>query len=597
MSPKKFKVEEPLWVYPKSNPKLKQNIVKEFKLHPVIAQILVSRGFRTFEEIHHFLYAKLPDLHDPFLFNQMRPAVERLCKARKNGEKVIVYGDNDVDGITGTSLLTEFFQFAGIDVIYYVASPSAQKKTTIAEALDTAIENHCKVLITVDVGITAAKEIAEFVNNGIDVIVTDHHEPTETLPKCTAILNPKLVDNRYPDRNLTGVGVAFKLANAVASQLVTDGEIPSKKIDLKRYLDLVAMGTISDMGALVGENRILVRYGLNQIKKQKRIGLAKLMQVCEVNPNEINTFIVASRIGPPINSLGRIANANDGVKLLIIRNSNAAEKLAQELGLNNIERQKIERTMSEDVESQLKQNPGLLQEKALVMISEKWHPGVIPIIATRLAKMYNRPTILIAVNEKFGKGSLRSIPEFPLLPALKQCSDLLENFGGHDFASGLFIREENIPEFTKRFIQLANNTLKEQDIKNKLNIDAPVNFDELSYDCLESLHLLEPYGNENPPPVMHTVATQAWPPKVIGKMHEKAHLKVYLEQGDRVLEGIVLNRAHDSSTLRKKDLHLEVAYTPQIDVFQNQSYVRLLIRDFKILPKEKKRNNNNKNKH
>ncbi len=351
MSAKKSKIDEPLWVYPKSNPKLKQSIVKEFKLHPVIAQILVSKGFRSFEDIHHFLYAKLPDLHDPFLFNQMRPAVDRLCSARQNKEKVIVYGDNDVDGISGTALLTEFFQFAGIDVIYYIASPSAQKKTTISEALDTALENNCKILITVDVGITAAKEIAEFVKNGIDVIVTDHHEPTDMLPKCTAILNPKLVDNRYPDRNLTGVGVAFKLAHGVASQLVTDGEIPSKKIDLKRYLDLVAMGTISDMGALVGENRILVRYGLNQIKKQKRIGLAKLMQVAEVNPNELNTFIIASRIGPPINSLGRIANANDGVKLLIIRNSNAAEKLAQELGLNNIERQKIERMMSEDVEN------------------------------------------------------------------------------------------------------------------------------------------------------------------------------------------------------------------------------------------------------
>ena len=582
MHAKNNKKDEPIWVHPKNNPKLKQSIVKEFRLHPVIAQILVSRGFRTFEEIHHFLYAKLPDLHDPYLFNQMNQAVDRICEARKKGEKILIYGDNDVDGMTGTTLLTEFFQAVDADVMYYVASPSAQKKTTLLESLDTAVENNCKVLITVDVGITAHKEIAAFVEKGIDVIVTDHHEPSEQLPKCTALLNPKLADNTYPDRNLTGVGVAFKLAHAVTIRLVKEGELPPKKIDLKRYLDLVALGTISDMGALIDENRILVRYGLNQIKKGKRIGLAKLMSVCDIKPNEVNTFIVASRIGPPLNSLGRIANANDGVKLLLIRNSNQAEKLAQELGLNNTERQKIERNMTEEVEEILKKNPQILEQKAIVIASPNWHPGVIPIISTRLSKQYNRPTIIIAVNEKFGKGSMRSIPEFPLLPALKQCSDLLESFGGHDIASGMVIREENIPEFTKRFIEIANTTLEEKDIKYKLDIDTYVNFEDLTYDCLESLHLLEPHGNENPSPLMYTVAKQAWPPKVIGKMNDKAHLKIYLDQNGRVVEGIALHRAHDSTRLRNKELDLETVFTPQLDVFQNQSYLRLLIRDFKV---------------
>jgi len=588
MHAKKSKNDVPIWVHPKNNPKLKQSIVKEFRLHPVIAQILVSRGFRTFEEIHHFLYAKLPDLHDPYLFNQMKQAVDRICKARKKGEKILIYGDNDVDGITGTTLLTEFFQAAEFDVMYYVASPSAQKKTTLLEALDTALENDCKILISVDVGITAHKEIAAFVEKGIDVIVTDHHEPSEQLPKCTALLNPKLSDNTYPDRNLTGVGVAFKLAHAVTIRLVKEGVLAPKKIDLKRYLDLVALGTISDMGALIGENRILVRYGLNQIKKGKRIGLAKLISICDVDPNEVNTFIVASRIGPPLNSLGRIANANDGVKLLLIRNSNQAEKLAQELGLNNTERQKIERNMTEEVEEILKKNPQILEQKAIVIASENWHPGVIPIISTRLSKQYNRPTIIIAINEKFGKGSIRSIPEFPLLAALKQCSDLLESFGGHDIASGMIIREENIPEFTKRFVGIANAMLEEKDIKYKLNIDAHVNFEDLTYDCLESLHLLEPHGNENPPPLLYTVSKQAWPPKVIGRLNEKAHLKIYLDQDGRVVEGIALNRAHDSTKLRNKDLDLEVVVTPQLDVFQNQSYLRLLIRDYKIKPVDKK---------
>lgn len=579
--------EEPLWVYPKQNPKWKKNIVKEFKIHPVTAQILVSRGFTSFEEIHHFLYAKLPELHDPFLFNEMKPAVERIFRAHKNKEKILIYGDNDVDGMTGTSLLTEFLQFMECDVIYYVASPSSQRKTVIVEALETAIANDCKLIITVDCGVTAIDEIAAFTSRGIDVIVTDHHEPSESLPKCIAILNPKLSNNTYPDRNLTGVGVAFKLAHALAKQMVVDGILSDKKIDLKKYLDLVALGTISDMGALVGENRILVRYGLSQIKKGKRIGLAKLISVCDINIDEVNTYTVASRIGPPLNSLGRIANANDGVKLLILRNTAAAEKLAMELGLNNLERQKIERTMSEDIDTLLKSEPHLLQNKAIVIASHKWHPGIIPIISTRLSKHYNRPTFVIAIDDHFGKGSMRSIHEFPLLDSLKQCADILENFGGHDYAAGMMIKEENIPEFTRRILAIANNSLQDQDVKNKLFLDAEVNFEDLTFDCLESIRLLEPFGNENPQPILYTEATQAWPPKIIGKVHDRAHLKLFLEQNDRLLEGIALGRAQDSSMLRKKDLNLLVAFTPQADLFNDQNCIQLLIRDFKIKQEEK----------
>lgn len=579
--------QEPLWVEPKCNPKWKQTIVKEFRLHPVIAQILVSRGFRTFDEIHHFLYAKLPDLHDPFLFKDIRKGVNRIIEARKKGEMILIYGDNDVDGMTGTALLAEFLEYIGCKVIFYVASPSAQKKTTLVEALDTALENQVKVLITVDVGITAAKEIAEFTKAGIDVIVTDHHEPTDELPKCTCILNPKLQDNTYPDRSLTGVGVAFKFAHAVTNELVTHREISPNKVDLKRYLDLVALGTISDMGALQGENRIFVRYGLNLMRKRKRVGLAKLLEISEVNPSQLNSFVVASRISPPLNSLGRIANANDGVKLLMQRSPQQAQKLAEELGMNNIERQRIERGITQDVETLLKENPSILNEKAIVLASDRWHPGIIPIIATRLSKTYNRPTVIISINENFGKGSLRSITEFPLLDALKECSSLLENFGGHDYAAGLFIREENIPAFKERFIKIANKKLKDQDVKNKVLIDAEVDFDNLTYDCLESMKLLEPYGNENPPPILSTIATQAWPPKVIGRIADRAHLKLYLEQDDRVLEGVALGRASDSAQLRHKGLKLKVAYTPQMD--PNQFYLQLLVKDFKIIPSDKKK--------
>jgi single-stranded-DNA-specific exonuclease len=570
--------DEPLWIYPKLDPQWKESITKEFKIHPVTAQILVSRGFTSLEEIHHYLYAKLPDLYDPFLLAEMPQAVDRICRAIRESENILIYGDNDVDGMTGTALLTEFLQFVGANVFFYVSNRGTLRQSLIVEALEYALRNQCKLLITVDCGITAALEIAKVIQKNVDVIITDHHEPTDKIPHCIATLNPKLLNNLYPNRDLTGVGVAFKLAHAITNQLVAEGKISPRKVDLKRYLDLVALGTISDMGSLLGENRILVRYGIRQLKKTKRIGLMKLITISDVDLNELSTFAIASKIAPRLNSLGRIDDPQKGVEMLLIRNAQMAEKMAQELDLNNIERQKIERTMSADVENLIISQPEILKRKAIVIHSEKWHPGVIAIISTRIAKYYNRPTIVIAIDKEIGKGSLRSIPEFPLLHVLKDCSDILLNFGGHDFAAGLTIKEQNIDELKNRFIAAAEAQLQDSDVLTKLYVDAEVNFHDLTFDFMESNKLLEPYGNENPQPVLYCDAKQAWPPKVIGK----THLKLYLEQEDRMLEGIAFSKADQSPLLRKKDLTLRVAFTPQINNFQGQS-IQLMIRDFKIL--------------
>ncbi|MBA3957288.1 MAG: single-stranded-DNA-specific exonuclease RecJ [Parachlamydiaceae bacterium] len=574
--------QEPIWIYPKDDPQWKEAIIKEFKINSVIAQILVSRGFTTLEEIHDYLYAKLPDLCDPFLLSEMQIAVDRVCKAIVDGETILIYGDNDVDGMTGTALLTEFFQDLGTPVLFYVSNPGTPRDRLIVEALEYALQNQCKLLITVDCGITAALEIAKVVAEHVDVIITDHHEPTDKIPHCIATLNPKLVNSAYPNRELTGVGVAFKLAHAITNHLVAEGKIPPKKIDLKRYLDLVALGTVADMGALLGENRILVRYGLRQLRKTKRIGLLKLVSVCDVDPNSISTFIIASKIAPRLNSLGRINEPKKGVQLLLVRNSATAEKLAIELDLNNIERQKIERTMSVDVDNIINAHPEILKHKAIIMHSDRWHPGVIAILSTRFAKHYNRPTVMMSVENGIGKGSLRSIPEFRLLPVLKECSELLMNFGGHDFAAGLTIKEENIEAFRLKFIQIAETTLSDSDVRTKLPLDAAIRFDELTFDFMESMRLLEPYGNENPQPILYCEAKQAWPPKILSKMH----LKLYLEQDDenegRILEGVAFGKARQSVFLRKKDLALRVAFTPQIDTHQGSS-IQLMIRNFMIL--------------
>lgn len=567
-----------LWVYPEQKQDWQKSIVDEFNIHPVTAQVLVSRGFTTFEEIFNFLYAKLPNLHSPDLMVEMDKAVYRIIHALQKNEAILIYGDNDVDGITGTTLLVEFIRQIGGNAYYYVPHRTPSNLSAITDALEYAEEKGCTLLITVDCGITAAKEIEEVVKKNIDVIISDHHEPTDKIPHCIATLNPKLINSRYPNRDLTGVGVAFKLAHALTNELVSSGKIRSTNIDLKRFLDLVALGTIADMGILREENRVLVRYGLRQFAMTKRVGLLKLMDICEVKPQEINTTDIASKIAPRLNSLGRIADPEKGVELMLMHDSVSATHLAKELDDNNSKRQQIERRDFDDVEAHLREHPKILEQKAIVLHSDRWHPGIIPIISARLSKQYNRPTLIIAIEGGVGKGSIRTIPEFPILSGLRKHSDLLINFGGHDFAAGLMIKEENILDFKKRFMLDANKLLKNDDIVPKLQLDAHVDFEDLTFEFLDSMQLMEPYGTGNPPPILYTDVIQTWPPKIVGK----THLKLYLEQNERMLEGIGFGMSEHRSKLTKKNLVLQIVFTPHVNIFLNKSSIQLLVKDFQI---------------
>lgn len=574
--------DSPLWVYPKENKSLLELFTSEFNIHPVTAQVLVSRGYTKKSDVHKFLYAKLPQLHSPELLLDIDKATNRIHQALKSDEKILIFGDNDVDGITGTTLLVDFLRMLGSNVYYYIPSRNLHRDSIILDAMEYAQQEGCSLIITVDCGITAANEIKVVNSNGIDVIITDHHEPTDKIPHCIATLNPKLFNSTYPNRDLTGVGVAFKLAHAMINFLVKRGEVQSDLIDLKRYLDLVALGTIADMGALTGENRILVRYGLQQLQKTQRIGLLKLIHVSEVNPEEITTTDVASKVAPRLNSLGRIDDPRKGVALLLLRDVQEAESLAKELDVMNQERQRIERRDSEDIEKYLAAHPEIFNDKAIILDSDQWHPGIIAIISARIAKQYNRPTVIMARDGAIGKASIRTIPEFPVLNTLKRNASLLMNYGGHDYAAGLTLDVKNLAKFKSHFIKEANEKLKDQDISPKLYLDAKVSFKDLTFEFLESLNLLEPYGMENPQVILYTVAHQVLPPKIVGKKH----LKISLEESDRFLEGIGFNMAHKKNYLNKKNLKLLIAFTPQINIYLNKSSIQLQIRDCKILPSQ-----------
>jgi single-stranded-DNA-specific exonuclease len=567
------------WVYPKDDIEWTKAISQEFNIDYVIAQVLAARNFSSFDEIHNYLYAKLPNLFPPEAMLDIEKAVNRIEKARTEGEGILIYGDNDVDGMTGTALLVEYLKTIDVNVCFYVPNRSELKHNILMNALEYGKENNCKLFITVDCGITAAEDIERLISSDIEVIVTDHHEPTAQIPNCVATLNPKLLTSQYPNRDLTGVGVAFKLIHAYTNFLVRKRVISPMKIDLKHYLDLVALGTIADMGALNGENRILVRYGLRELSNSGRVGITKLIDVCEMREEEMTTTDIASKVAPRLNSLGRIADPMKGVELLLLRDPKAAEELAKELDLNNSERQKLERRDTLDIEDHIEKHPEALDHKAIVLSSDKWHPGIIPIITARIAKRYNRPTVLIAIENGLGKGSSRTIPEYPLLPALQRSRDLLLNYGGHDYAAGLMIEDKNIPQFTEEFLEMANEGLKEQDIVPKLHLDAPVNFASLTFEFLDSLALLEPFGTGNSAPIFYCNAKQTWPPKVVGK----THLKLYLEQNDRVLEGIAFGFAERRGEICKKNITLQIAFTPYMNTFLNKSSIQLLIRDFRII--------------
>ncbi len=571
-----------LWVYPKEDATWLNKVVKEFNINPVTAQVLLSRGFTLLNDINNYLYGKLPNLFDPNLFGDMEKAVKRIYKAIKNEEKILIYGDNDVDGMTSTALLVNFLKKIGGTVVFFIPNNMQQKKSLLIDSFDYAKSIGCTLLITVDCGITAEKEVKQLIENGIDVIITDHHEPTFALPKCCAILNPKLQNEKYENKDIVGVGVAFKLIHAVTNFLIEKNDIKKSFIDLKNYLDLVALGTISDMGALLGENRILVKYGLSQIKKNKRVGLSKLFQICELNPHRILPIEIASKVAPRLNSIGRIADPKKGVELLLVKNENVAAHIAKDLEICNFERQKIEKVASEEIERYLIDHQEILNNNAIVLYSKNWHPGIIPIVAARLTKKYNRPTMLIALDNGFGKGSIRTIPEFPILSILKDNADLLINFGGHDFAAGLTIDVKNIETLKNNFIKVANDTLKHNDIISKLYVDASINFNEITFDFMESLSLLEPFGTENPSPILYCDVKQLWPPKVVGK----SHLKFYLEQNDRILEGIGFGMADRRKFLLKNNVTLRIAFTPHVNTFLDKTSIQLQIKDFILLDEQ-----------
>lgn len=570
--------DEKIWYFYPPHEELNDALSRDLDLHPNIARILTNRGFEKADDVYKFLYPKLTDLRDPFMLKDMEAAVQRTIDAIVNNEKIVIYGDYDVDGITSIALISDILRILGADFDFYLPNRITQGYGLSCEGIDNCKAMDAGLLISVDCGISSVEEAAYAQKIGLDLIITDHHEPANELPKCIALLNPKRKDSDYPFKELAGVGVAFKFAQGLIHHATERKILSPNSINIKEMLDLVALGTVADVVPLIDENRIFVKYGIKQINKTERIGLKELKAVASVN-QDVSSSDIAFKLAPRLNAVGRLGDARHAVKLLTSEDEQEAFNLATMMEKNNRLRQNIESEIIEEVEELIEENGEFQRSKTIIMHSPKWHQGVIGIVASRIAKHYYKPALIISsIEGETGKGSGRSIEEFDLLEGLRQCSDLLDSFGGHRLAAGFQIKMSNFEKFRQHFEKFASEKLSDEAIQPKIMIDAEVQLPGITPSFVKDLEMLEPFGNGNPRPVFCTRNVfLTWAPKIVGNNH----LKLWFDSKDSVVEGIAFSKGDMISEMKHKDTPYDIVFLPRLNYYKNEETIQLFIRDIR----------------
>ncbi len=551
--------------------KIKQ-FADELNSNPVLAKILRNRGIHDIETARTFFQPEMCHLHDPFLIAGMRDAVDRIQKAITENQKILIYGDYDVDGTTATSLLFRFFKYLNHPVDFHVPDRILDGYGLSGKGIEQAAQNEYNLIITVDCGVTAIQEIELARDLGMDVIICDHHQSGTKLPPAVAILNPKRAECSYPFKELAGVGVAFKLVQAIQQHLELDEAL------LLNLLNLVAIGSAADIVPLVDENRILVKFGLQYIRRTDNVGLRALVQSAGLDNKEIGTGQVVFMLAPRINAVGRLGDAGRAVRLLTTENDQQAKNIASILESEN----RIRRDIDEDTFLQaievVENNYDPQNERALVLNKDGWHPGVIGIVASRIVEKYFRPTIMIATEDGKGKGSARSIPGFDLYEALKSCKDLMIDFGGHKYAAGLSIKLENIPQLRERFNEIASENLTDDMLIPKLSVDAEIQFSEITWELLKLLNKMAPFGPQNMRPVfmskdLEVVGT----PTIVGKNH----LKFKVRQDGIVMDAIGFNLGDKLYRISCGEHGVDMVYVLDENEWQGRKKIQLRVKDLR----------------
>lgn len=568
------------WIYKETDINPYLEILHKISLPDSLAEVFVKKELIDEISIDCFLNTPLRELNSPFNLKGMKPAVERIGAAVKKGEKICIYGDYDVDGVTSVSLLYLFLREIGANVIYYIPNRLEEGYGLNCEAMDEIASQGTKLIITVDCGINAIKEVGYAVSKGMDVIVTDHHQPAETLPPALAIINPLQPGDTYRFKELAGVGVAFKLVMGLRYHLREEGHLGENAPNIKKYLDLVTLGTVADVVPIVGENRIFVKHGLELLsRKNTRPGISELKKITGLDGARIGTSQVGFALAPRINAVGRMGSSNKGLRLLITDDVEEAKDLARELDMENKSRQNIEKEIITESYHMIEKDKLNEKYKGLVLYSEGWHQGVIGIVASRVVEKFHRPTIIITAENGVGKGSARSIPAFHLFEGLKMVENLLITFGGHKYAAGLKVEMDNISELRKKFNEAVDTSLTENDYIPELTIDAFLDTDDINTELMDWLEKMQPFGAGNKEPVFCMKNLRKHQPfSYVGK--EKTHLKVFFEKNGRVFDCIGYNMK-DSEKLLSDNEAFDIAFAPVLNGWYGGKYIQFNLKDIR----------------
>ena len=562
---------EKRWVIAKHDHGLAAALASELNVSPLVAALLIARGYDDSEKATRFLNPSYDHLHEPYLLKGMREAVDRIFRAIDSGEKILIWGDYDVDGTTGTVLLRKTLKILGAETAFHVPNRFTEGYGINIPALEQAKKDGCKVVISVDCGIRSFEPIAWAKENGLDFIVTDHHisDPERGNPDAYAVINPNQPECEYPDKHLAGVGVAFKLAHALLREKKKDHLVPA-------FLKITAIGTVADIMQLTGENRAIVALGLRDLPNTRNYGLKALMEVADCT-SDMTSYHIGFRIAPRINAAGRMDVAKHVVELFECEDFGEARRLAGVLDSRNRERQQVQQQITELALMEATEGPG---RKFVVVAGDGWHRGVIGLAASRIAERLHRPTIVLSLEDGYGHGSARSIANYHLLNALESCPELFEQFGGHAAAAGMKVKQENIDALREALNLYAESSLTEADLQPELRIDARVSPHTLTLKLVSELAQLEPFGAGNPKPIFVTSGLLVREePRVL----KEKHLKLWLDGGGgQRFEAVWWDGVERSNgrTLTPGS-RIEVAYTAEANIWQSNVRLQLVVEDIR----------------
>ena len=555
----------------------KQQLERELNISPAAARMLVVRGIQTAEEARAFVRPSLDKLHDPFIMKDMDKAVERLHQAIVQREKILIYGDYDVDGTTAVAVMYRFL--SGIEnreteIDYYIPDRYTEGYGVSTKGIDYAVQQGCKLIITLDCGIKAVDKIAYAVEKGIDVIVCDHHTPGDELPAATAVLNMKRNDCPYPYKDLSGCGVGFKLVQAYTQRY----ELPFE--NLIPLLQLLAMSIASDIVPITGENRILAHFGIRQLNAQPFVGLSAIMSVAGIEAKKLTINDLVYKIGPRINACGRMKSGRAAVELLLTNNPTFARQQAEEVNQHNEERRDCDTETTREALEQLKEDPTFSTHRSTIVYAPHWHKGVVGIVASRLTETYYRPTIVLTASENgIISGSARSVGGFDIYAAIDSCNDLLTNFGGHKFAAGLSMHINNLPEFKERFEAYVASHIQPNQLQPTLDIEAELQLGDITKSFYNVLRHLEPFGPGNPRPLfISRRLINHRDTRTVGKQCE--HLRLDVTDRTNAITGIAFGRA-DMAEYMQNGHSVDVCYELNENTFNHYTTIQMLVQDIK----------------